>query len=118
MKIREKIAKKLIEWLLHYVPEWTILDKLDWEDTENQLDSLKVENTRCKCAVKSALSVLERADADNKRLRAENQMLREEAKAFADQDLAAENERLRAEAAGARGAYNALIEEMEGQLHG
>lgn len=116
MNWKEKCARKAILWLLRYVPEWMVVHKRKWGRNKKRLENLRGDNAAIR---KTALEVASMADgivAENKLLKAENQRLREEAEAIAGIDLVAENARLRAEAEGARNAYNALLEEMEGQL--
>ena len=116
MNWKEKCARKAIQWLLRYVPEWMVVHKRKWGRNKKRLEDFRRDNSAIR---KTALEVAATADLivnENKLLKAENQRLREEAEAMADIDLVAENARLRAEAEGATDAYNVLLEEMEGQL--
>lgn len=101
MNWKGKYTQKVIRWLLRYAPEWA--------DVHEENAVIRRE------AAKLIVTATELAK-ENEWLRGENQRLREEAEAIAGIDLVAENARLKAEAEGARDAYNALLEEMEGQL--
>jgi hypothetical protein len=101
MNWKEKFTQRVIRWLLRYAPEWA--------DVHEENAAIRRE------AAKLVVTATEIAK-ENEWLRGENQRLKEEAEAIAGIDLVAENTRLRAEAEGARDAYNALLEEMEGQL--
>ena len=123
MSWKEKWARKAIQWLLHYTPEWMVVHKQKWGRNKKRLEDLRGDNADIqeenavirREAAKLVVTATELAK-ENEWLRGENQRLREEAEAIAGIDLVAENARLRAEAEGARDAYNALLEEMEGQL--
>lgn len=123
MNWKEKYARKAILWLLNYVPEWMVVHKQKWGRNKKRLENLRGDNATIqeenavirREAAKLIVTATEIAK-ENEWLRGENQRLREEAEAIAGIDLVAENARLRAEAEGARDAYNALLEEMEGQL--
>lgn len=120
MNWKEKYARKAIQRLLCYVPEWIAVRKQKWDRIKKQkqerVDELLEENAVIRReAAKLVVTATELAK-ENEWLRGENQRLKEEAEAIAGIDLVAENARLRAEAEGARDAYNALLEEMEGQL--
>ena len=116
MNWKEKYARKAIQWLLRYVPEWMVMHKRKWGRIKKQMDALLTKNASIRTEAARLIVVSEQIVAENKLLKEENWRLKEEAKALADQDFVAENARLRAEAEGARDAYNALLEEMEGQL--
>lgn len=115
-RIKEKFAQKAILRLLRYKPEWMILHKQKWGKVRKQMNELLGVNAEVRREAKNALSLLELVKQENFRLTLENQALRENAGAFADKELVAENERLKAEAENAKAAYDALLEEMEGQL--
>lgn len=101
MNGKGKYTQRVIRWLLRYAPEWA--------DVHEENAAIRREAAKL---IVAAIEIVK----ENEWLRGENQRLKEEAEAIAGTDLVAENARLRAEAEGARNAYNALLEEMEGQL--
>lgn len=101
MNWKGKYTQRVIRWLLRYAPEWA--------DVHEENAAIRRE------AAKLVVTATEIAK-ENEWLRGENQRLKDEAEAIAGTDLVVENARLRAEAEGARDAYNALLEEMEEQL--
>jgi ribosomal 30S subunit maturation factor RimM len=116
MNWKEKYARKAIQWLLRYVPEWMVIHKRKWGRNKKRLEDLRGDNAVIRRTALETAVLAEEIVKENMLLKAENQRLREEAEAIAGIDLVAENARLRAEAEGAADAYNALLEEMEGQL--
>ena len=103
---KEKTARKLIMWLLRYVPEWIVVHKRKWGKLKAQNRILAAENSHIKTQACQVIDLAEGITGENKRLRAEIEQLKENVAVIAVEEVKAENNQLRA-------AYDALLEEME-----
>lgn len=109
---KEKAARKLIMWLLRYVPEWMVLRRNKWGRTKARVQILKVNNSAIRGHAIRTASLADKVVAENKQLRAEIEQLKEDAEIIVIEEAKAENERLRRELEDVWKSHNALLEEM------
>lgn len=109
---KEKTARKLIMWLLRYVPEWMVLRRNKWGRTKARVQILKVNNSTIRSHAIQTARLADKVVAENKQLRAEIEQLKEDAEIIVIEEAKAENERLRRELEDVQRSHNALLEEM------
>lgn len=109
---KEKTARKLILWLLRYVPEWMVLRRNKWGRTKARVHILKENNSVIRGHAIRTASLADKVVAENKQLRAEIEQLKEDAEIIVIEEAKAENERLRRELEDVQRSHNALLEEM------
>ena len=109
---KEKTARKLIMWLLRYVPEWMVLRRNKWGRAKARVHILKETNTAIRSHAIRTASLADKVVAENKQLRAEIEQLKEDTETIVIEEAKAENERLRRELEDVRKSHNALLEEM------
>lgn len=111
-KLKERLAKRLILWLLRYVPEWMVLKKSKWGRTKVQMRSLIQQNSEIKTQAAMVAASAEKLAMRYNGLQADYDRLKEDAKTVLTEELLAENEQYRRDAEAAKAAYDALLEEF------
>lgn len=107
---------KLVKWLAgrigyELLPNGTALEL-------QALTRLAAEDARIRIRAEKTVALAEQLVEENKRLNAEHERLRGDAATVEIKKLVCENERLRQELSDVRRCHDALLEEMEGLLHG
>lgn len=111
-KLKERLAKQLILWLLRYTPEWMVLKKSKWGRTKVQMRSLIQQNSAIKVQAAMTVASAEKLVMRHNGLQADYDRLKEDAKTVLTEELLAENEQYRRDAEAAKAAYDALLEEF------
>lgn len=117
-KLKERLAKRLILWLLRYAPEWMVLKKNKWGRTKVQMRSLIQQNSAIKDQAAMTVVSAEKLVMRYNSLQTDYDRLKEDAKAVLTEELLAENEQYRRDAEAAKAAYDALLEEFAEQMEG
>lgn len=92
MNWKEKLARKVIPWLMHYVKGWMLLPTSEWDSVQSRMSWLIKRSNELEYHARLDIELLEAARDENDRL--QEQVGQQEA------------------------AYAALMEEMEELLHG